>query len=85
MKLPEYKMTLKQWYQHVRVWLLSCPLSDRNPHVYIGNLGESEEECLICGKIITREIDEDEKKLDKRISESLSWMDEEREKENKND
>jgi len=77
MKSSEDEMTLKQWFDHMRQWVLACPVFDSSPHVYVGALGESRKECLVCEKVIMEEVDEHEKELDKRISESLSWMDEE--------
>ena len=51
-------MTIREWYLHVRQWLLTCPFFDKDPHVWVGKSGDGESTCLVCGRTMFDPDDE---------------------------
>lgn len=71
------KATLKEFWIHFKFWLLQCPIFDEHIHTYVGSLDDDEFECLSCGRKKYEKRDEDEIEFNKKLQESLAWMDEE--------
>ncbi len=65
-------MTLKQWWEHVCSWWYSArnfPLPRDATHMWVGVVGEREQDCMICGAHgVDREISDEELARDRAMS-----------------
>jgi len=64
-------ITLKEWFIHMRQWIMVCPLFGKNLHIYTGRMSSPVRNCLVCNREIIEEVDEEEIKFDNRFSELM--------------
>ena len=68
-------ITLKEWFLHMKWWFMTCPLLDRDLHTYSGMLSSPVKNCIVCGREVVDEVDEEELRFDNKFSEFMKEFD----------